>query len=135
VSRSSAPSRRQYRRESPTWAIDSSSSPSHAVVIVVPIPARSADELEESWMRALASTTSAAGAPRRARAVGQPLLEHVDRDLGGDLPGRGPAHAVGHAEQRRAHEPAVLVHLAMAARVGHVGGLGDAQHQLIAPGT
>ena len=67
-----------------------------------------------------------------AAAVGQPAAEGLDRDLRGDLAGLRAAHAVGDDEQRRAREVGVLVALALAAGVGVVQVVGDAQHQWLA---
>ena len=81
-------------------------------------------------MRALASRDARAQALLdRPAAVGQPLLEDLDREVRGDLAGLGAAHPVGDREQRRAREEGVLVAPALAAGVGALEVLGDAQHQ------
>ena len=65
----------------------------------------------------------------RPAAVRQPLLEDLDGQVRGDLAGLGAAHPVGHREQRRARVEGVLVAPALAAGVGALEVLGDAQHQ------
>ncbi len=70
-----------------------------------------------------------------AVARGQPALEDLDRGPRGDLPRLRAAHAVGHREQRRARDVRVLVGAALAAGVGALDVLGDAQHQLTGPRT
>ena len=81
-------------------------------------------------MRSLASLHPRAQALLdRPGAVGQPLLEDLDRQVRGDLARLGAAHPVGHREQRRARVEGVLVAPALAAGVGALEVLGDAQHQ------
>ena len=63
-----------------------------------------------------------------ARAVGQLVVERLHRDLRRDLAGLRAAHAVRDHEQGRAHEEVVLVALPLAADVGGVPLLCDAQH-------
>ena len=53
-----------------------------------------------------------------AAAVGQAVLEDLDRRPRRDLAGLRAAHPVGDDEQRRAREVAVLVGAALAAGVG-----------------
>ena len=64
----------------------------------------------------------------RPAAVGQALLEDLDGQVRGDLAGLGAAHPVGHREERRAGVEGVLVPTALAAGVGALEVLGDAQH-------
>ena len=64
----------------------------------------------------------------RLAAVGQAALELLHRELGRHLAGLRAAHPVGDDEQRGADEEVVLVALALAAQVGVVEVLGDAQH-------
>ena len=65
----------------------------------------------------------------RVAPVRQPALELAHGQLRGDLAGLGPAHPVGDDEQGRADEVVVLVALALAAEVGVLEVVGDAQHQ------
>ncbi len=60
------------------------------------------------------------------------LADRFDRDLGGDLAGRVPAHSVGHDEEAfgDVHREGVLVVLALAADVGQAVGL-DRGHQAL----
>jgi hypothetical protein len=78
---------------------------------VVPIPARSRSLLD------------AAG------PVGQAVGEDLDRKRRRDLAGLRAAHPVGHHEQRRLGEVAVLVDSTQLAGVRQREPLGDAKHQ------
>ena len=80
---------------------------------------------------------------RLAHARLEPLLggavvrqaggERLGREARGDLAGLRAAHPVGDDEQRRAHEEAVLVRSPLAAGVGLLEVLGDAQHAEVNP--
>ena len=82
-------------------------------------------------MRALARLDDLDEALARV-AVGQAALERPHGHLRRDLARLRAAHPVRHDEQRRADEEVVLVALALAAEVGVVEVLGDAQHRVSA---
>ena len=97
----------------------------------MPMPARCVVGLGASSMiRALASRDQRAQAllDRRRAPSGRPCSRTSTAVLRGDLAGLRAAHPVGHREQRRARVEGVLVAPALAAGVGALEVLGDAQH-------
>ena len=96
---------------------------------VVPMPSSARSSCETSWMRRV-RVAHAHVEPLLGRAVvGQAAGERLGGEPRGDLAGLRAAHPVGDDEQRGAHEEAVLVRPALAAGVGLLEVLGDAQHQ------
>ena len=80
-------------------------------------------------MRALAALRTLRQSALRRGGIAEALLEGVDRDLRGHLPGLRAAHPVGDDEQRRARQQRVLVRAPLTTGVGGGVLLGDAQHQ------
>ena len=97
-----------------------------------PCPRAARRARASSWIRAFAAWISSTSAAAGSRPSGSPPSNCSHRDLGRDLAGLRAAHPVRDHEQRRADEEVVLVALALAAQVGVVEVLGDAQHRVSA---